>query len=291
MRIWQAVGDLFTNEVYVLASAIAFNALLSFFPFVLLLLSFCRHVLHSRPAYDATLAMLRDYLPTGQDFIVRNLQVAASTFGKGEIFAFILLLFTSSGILIPIQIALNRAWGVKAKPQDMKGQLIKDFKDQGMAFLIIMACGLMGLASTSLLALFHQIISAVFPGGWVATLLRGIMVELLALPLIFVIFFTLYFTLPHQRIPARQVWPAAAVAGFLWEASRVVCFWWVFPWLDFKGTYGPFYISVTLMMWAFISSMILLLGANLSAKDLLSVSRWRASLDRFKGRSRRVPQS
>lgn len=272
-RIYQAVGDLLTNEVYVLASAIAFNALLSFFPFVLLLLSFCRHALGSRPAYNAILEMLRNYLPTGQDFIIRNLEVAVASFGKGEVLYVILLLFTSSGILIPIQIALNRVWGAQARHRDMKGQLLKDFKDQAVTFVIVVVCGLMGLASTSLMALFRRLISEALLSGRVGALLSAAAVQILALPLTFAIFFTLYFTLPHRRIPARQAWPAAVVAGLLWEASRIVCFWWVFPWLNFRETYGPFYISVTLVMWAFVSSMILLLGANLSAQNLLTARR------------------
>lgn len=272
-RIYRAVGDLFTNEVYALASAIAFNALLSFFPFVLLLLSFCRNVLRSRPAFDAVLQMLRDYLPTGQDFIIRNLQAAVASFGKGEVVSVAMLLFTSSGILIPIQIALNRAWGAPPKPQGMGGQLIKDFKDQAMAFAIILVCGLMGLASISLVALSQRLISETFHSAKLIALLSAAVVKVLALPLTFAIFFTLYFALPHRRIPARQALPAAIVAGLLWEASRLVCFGWVFPYLDFKGTYGPFYISVTLVTWAFVSAMILLLGANLSAQNLLTARR------------------
>ena len=37
------------------------------------------------------------------------------------------------------------------------------------------------------------------------------------------------------------------------------------PWLDFQKVYGPFYISVGLMMWAFLSGLILLAGAHFSA--------------------------
>jgi len=39
----------------------------------------------------------------------------------------------------------------------------------------------------------------------------------------------------------------------------------VLPWLDFQRVYGPFYISVGLMMWAFFSGLLLLAGAHFSA--------------------------
>ena len=37
------------------------------------------------------------------------------------------------------------------------------------------------------------------------------------------------------------------------------------PWLDFQSVYGPFYISVGLMMWAFLSGLLVLAGAHFSA--------------------------
>jgi len=37
------------------------------------------------------------------------------------------------------------------------------------------------------------------------------------------------------------------------------------PWLNFEEVYGPFSLSVTLMFWAFLSGLLLLAGAHLSA--------------------------
>src|SRR4051794_36490619 len=88
-RIWPAISDLASNEVYVLASAIAFNALLSFFPFVVLLLVLCRNILHWQDGYEAILRLLRDdYLPISQDFIVKNLRAVTETkFGEAAAFS------------------------------------------------------------------------------------------------------------------------------------------------------------------------------------------------------------
>src|SRR5262245_2872110 len=79
-RLWSAIADLASTEVYVLASAIAFNALLSFFPFVILLLVLCRNVLEWPAGYSAILRILQeDYLPINQDFIVTNLRAVVET--------------------------------------------------------------------------------------------------------------------------------------------------------------------------------------------------------------------
>src|ERR1041384_6664011 len=64
--IWSSISDLATNQVYSHASAIAFNALLSSFPFIILLLVICRNVLHWPAGFEMILALLKDdYLPAG----------------------------------------------------------------------------------------------------------------------------------------------------------------------------------------------------------------------------------
>jgi membrane protein/epoxyqueuosine reductase len=74
-----------------------------------------------------------------------------------------------------------------------------------------------------------------------------------------------YYVLPNTRVYVREALPVAVLAGVLWEASKYL-FIWLAPNLGFRDVYGPFYLSVTLVTWAYISSMILLLGANLSPK-------------------------
>ncbi len=77
-------------------------------------------------------------------------------------------------------------------------------------------------------------------------------------------FFLIYWILPNRSIPARSVLPAAIVTGLLWEAAKHLYIA-ALPVLDFQKVYGPFYISVGLMMWAFLSGLILLAGAHFSA--------------------------
>ncbi len=78
------------------------------------------------------------------------------------------------------------------------------------------------------------------------------------------IFFLIYWILPNRKIPPRAVLPAAVVAGLLWGVARMLYIV-ALPWLDFQAMYGPFYISVGLMMWAFLSGLLLLAGAQFSA--------------------------
>jgi uncharacterized BrkB/YihY/UPF0761 family membrane protein len=79
--------------------------------------------------------------------------------------------------------------------------------------------------------------------------------------------------LPNRKVPARAVLPTAIVIGLLWHVSKYL-YLLALPRLDFHSVYGPFEVSVGLMIWAFLSGLLLLAGAHFSAtRFALSVAR------------------
>jgi len=261
-RVWPAIVDLASNEVYVLASAIAFNALLSFFPFVILLLIICRNIFGWAQGYEAIFQLLRDdYLPVGREFIVKNLRILTARFYSDvAIFSMLSLLITSSGVFAPIEMALNRAWGISNKRGFLKSMLL--------SLALVLGCGVLALISIYIAASSHSIIRSIagsFAEYGPVKLFTGMVIKALLFPITVCIFFLIYYFLPNGRVPLKQVLPAAIFIGLLWEVSKYL-FMWSLPLMNFESVYGPFYISVTLVMWAFISAMMLLLGANLSAQ-------------------------
>jgi len=79
------------------------------------------------------------------------------------------------------------------------------------------------------------------------------------------IFFLIYWLLPNGKVPARAVVPAAVIMGLLSEILKY-CYILAVPRLDFQEVYGPFALSASLMFWAFLSGLLLLTGAHLSAQ-------------------------
>ena len=82
------------------------------------------------------------------------------------------------------------------------------------------------------------------------------------------IFFLIYWVLPNGKVPARTVLPIAIIMGLLSEALKYAYIL-ALPWLNFQEVYGPFALSVTMMFWAFLSGLLLLAGAHLSAEEHL----------------------
>ena len=126
-----------------------------------------------------------------------------------------------------------------------------------------MAAGVLAFFSIGLAAGNQLLFSAVFTGT-LGRFLGHIAMRVFAIAASIAIFFLIYKVLPNGKVPARQVLPAAVAIGMLWEIAKYLYIF-ALPYLDFKEVYGPFAISVSLMFWAFISGLLLLAGAHLSA--------------------------
>src|SRR5260370_4679374 len=118
------VKYLLRTEVHTFAFSVAANAILSFFPFVLLLMTLVQRVFNSPAMYRVIVELLKDYLPAGQDFVIRNLSALATAKNRVQVFSFVILLVTSTGVFMPLEVALNRVWRFSEKRADFGGQLI-----------------------------------------------------------------------------------------------------------------------------------------------------------------------
>jgi len=249
-------------EVHTFAFSVAANAVLSFFPFVVLLMTLIRRVFHSRVMYDVVLELLRDYLPAGQDFVIRNLNAMVNSRHSVQIVSLVILLITSSGVFLPLEVALNRIWRFPANRSYLGNQLIS----LGLAF----GCGVLALLSIALTAGNVALLEFLLRGhgsGFIR-MMGFVVMKAFAIAASIAIFFLIYWLLPNGKVPTQAVLPAAIVMGLLSEALKYGYIL-ALPWLDFAEVYGPFALSVSMMFWAFLSGLLLLAGANLSAEEHL----------------------
>jgi membrane protein len=260
-----------TTEVHTYAFSVAANAILSFFPSAVLLLTISRRVFHSPSMVSAIKRMLAAYLPSNQGFIVSTVDAMSATH-KIQVFSIVMLFISCTGVFEPLEVALNSVWGFKSR-----NYLMNQLVSLGLA----LGCGVLALLSVAGTAgvwapaaqaqywLGHHI-----GNGIVYSLVDQInlTVQFVALKVFgmiasVLIFFLIYWLLPNGKVPYRAVLPAAIITGVAWEIAKVI-FVACLPLLDFREAYGPFYVSVTMIFWAFFSGLLLLAGAHLSAQDL-----------------------
>ncbi len=80
-------------------------------------------------------------------------------------------------------------------------------------------------------------------------------------------FFCVYWILPNRKVPVRPILRTSIFTGVIWLASKYL-FVAVLPHLDLEKLYGAFYVSVGLLLWGYVSGLILFAGAQ------FSVARW-----------------
>lgn len=260
---WPAIvglcGYLTRTEVHTYAFSVAANTILALFPFLVLLLTISHSLFHSSHLEVMVDPLLRSFLPTGQQFVMRNMQLLAHPHKGLQIFSLLMLLFSSTGVFMPLEVALNRVWGVTENRSYLRNQLVS----LGLAF----AVGLLAITSVLLTAAQKPVLLFLFHGDEESLFYRLLghgSVTIAAGTASIFLFFLVYWMLPNRHVPALAVLPTAIVVGIFWELAKSL-YVHVLPALDLQAVYGPFYISVGLMMWAFLSGLLLLAGAHFSA--------------------------
>jgi YihY family inner membrane protein len=246
-----------STESHVYAFAIAANVLLSFWPFMLVLIALFRNVMGWPAAITALYATIQDFFAgaTGE-FLAYNLEAITQWRRKVEWLSMLLLLFTANGIFLPLEVALNRAWGVKENRSLLKNQIV--------SMALIFVCGGLALFSAALTGAGVQVWEAFFgQAGTSAPLVIKMIAKAASLPVTILALFLIYVYLPNTQVPRRAILPRVVVVGLALELLKWVNLA-IWPWLfrKFDREFGVFKHSVTILTWSFLAAMVVLAGAE-----------------------------
>lgn len=255
--IWPSVRFLLQTEVHVYAFAVAANILISFFPFLVAMILLCKDVLHSQAAVNVILRTVDEYFPAG--FGVDFHYYLLHSYQEFSWFSVVLLLFTANGIFLPLEVAFNRVWHVPKNRSLLKNQVV--------SLGLIFACGVLVLASISLTANNLPPIVLKHTTAHAGSLLEDYGLKLFALPATMLMIFLVYWLLPNAKIRIKRLIPASIAVGLLLEVSKYVNIM-TWPWLSHKLRLEvpPFVQSISILLWSFYATLILLAGAEWSAR-------------------------
>jgi uncharacterized BrkB/YihY/UPF0761 family membrane protein len=204
------------TEAHVYALAIAASVLLSTYPFLIVITSFFRDLLHWRAAEQAIYLAIGDsFAGEPGQFLVRNLQVWFKLNGKNDLTSMLLLLITANGIFEPLEVALNRAWGVAKNRSYIKNQIV--------SLGLIFVCGGLALFSLMLTALNSQWLPAASGrNAGFAVWMNLLLFKLAAVPISILALFLVYWLLPNRKVEPARVAPVAILVGLALEALKYV---------------------------------------------------------------------
>ncbi len=279
--VWRKSGTaliayLLDSEVHTFAFSVAANAIISFIPFVVLLYTLALSVFHSEAMRGVVDDMVKYFLPSAtttkdwvENTIVSEAVLPLLKHHGAQAFSLVMILIACTGIFLPLEVALNQAWGVSKSRNYLFNQTIA----VGLALLMV---GL-GVASMVVNVNVDKVLAFALvhdSDNWFFRILkdsygvlRNVWLAVSTGVASILFFFSVYYILPNRKVPWRPVMRTSIITGGVWLLSRFI-YAKVLPHLDFQSLYGPFYVSVGLLFWAYISGLILFAGAQFSVARL-----------------------
>ncbi len=246
-----------------LGAALAYYTVFSLAPLILVLLAIIGVLFRDDPggAWNKITEQLSYFLDASAVQVVQNIAQQASEPGKSTIATIIgvaLALFGASGVFGQLQDALNTSWDVKAKPTRgiwgfLRNRFLSFAMVGGVCFLLLVS-----LTLESLLKAFSHYVQSVLPGGLMVAMSVYLIFDFAVITLLFAMIFKF---LPDAKIQWRDVWIGAVMTAILFGIGK----WLLGLYLGSGAAgsaYGPASSLITLLLWVYYSSQILLFGAE-----------------------------
>lgn len=255
-----------------MSRSIAYYALFSTFPLLLVLVTFFSSVLAWEEAQALVLELVARYMPAAADLAEGNIEQVLQARSTIGLLALVGLIWSASGVFTAIYRSVNRAWG------NPKSELFWTEKLFGLA--VVFAVGLLLVATT----IYSTVVSVIQSWqmsflGWQPLadpgdgLLSGGLSTLVP-PLVSIsTFILLYRTIPRSRVTWREVWLGGLIGGLVWEGGRRLFAWYLVNFASYSLIYGSVGAIIAFLLWSYLSAMILLIGAEFTAQ----YSQWRAA--------------
>jgi YihY family inner membrane protein len=248
-KLWTVGAMLLSRDIAVITNAIAFNFLLCLFPLLLVVAAATQQLPGGRKALPALVLILQELIPFEHQTLADALQSLGRLARKLEVFALILIVWGSSGIFMPIEMALNRAWGGRPRPFA---------RSRVLAFLMTTAGGLLVFLSVALTSLARS-----YSREWPTVASYG--AKAIAFSLTCLVFFLIYRIIPDSSVGTAVAVRAALWAGTSWEAAKYL-FVINLSRANLPAFYGPLAFAVSLVLWAYVSSLVLVFGALMAPR-------------------------
>src|SRR5213082_3513496 len=259
----QTFSEWLEDKAPQLGAALAYYTVFSLAPLVLLLLAIVGFLFHNDPVgtWRKITEQMSYFLDKSAIDVVGDIAQKASQPNKSmpaTIIGILLALFGASGVFGQLQDALNTIWGVKAKPGGgiwgfLRSRFLSFAMVGGVCFLLLVS-----LTLESLLKGFSHYVQSVLPGGIVVAMTVYIIFDFAVVVLLFAMIFKF---LPDVEIQWRDVWMGAVMTAILFGLGK-----WLLGFYLGSGAAGSAYGAagslITLLLWVYYSSQILLFGAE-----------------------------
>jgi membrane protein len=253
---WHGFVCFYRSNDLTFASSVAFYALLSLFPFLLLSLTILGRVSADDHDRAAILGFVLQYFPRQFDFVTVQLDAFRQSKAALGVGGSVVMVWAALGFFGAITSAINYAFQV---------QPFGYWKHKLVSFLMMLAASLLMLVGLILLSARTMVVSRWFPATGlevpVFAVLASFLVEWLSSLIFIVVVGLLFYYVPNARVRFRDVWPGAIVTGVLWRLALKGFGWYVRD-LSRFSVHGSVAAVVVFLMWVYLSAVILMYGVE-----------------------------
>ena len=258
IAVWRA----FEHDAFATAKASAYSSILTFFP-ALLVVGSILATSRKFAAYLREIGYALDrILPTGSGLTLAFLKGANQRHIGLLVSASLLTLWTSSGVMISWMDGFRRCyelpkiWGL-VKERIISFQLVV-LAGIPLTFATILVASGARIETKLLFHLNHELGFYVLLMWIVARWTIAILTSIAVISLIY-----------HNAVPRTQPWhsvlPGAVLATAVWFAATLLFGWYLRRYADYSLMYGSLGIAIALLVWMYMISLIILVGAEFNA--------------------------
>lgn len=260
LALWRGGVRLVDSSALTHAASIAYFALLSLFPFLLLVVSALGALTTDPTVRAAVVDFVFQYFPRQFDFIAGQLEAFEHETLTLSLGGAIALVWAALGVFNAVSAGINHAWRVERPRGFVAHRLI--------SFLMMLSAGvaLLGallLTSAIRVARAQWFEPVIERAPWLLWLSSTAATYAAAALLVLGVALVFYF-IPATRVRFVDVWPGAIATGLLWQAAL-----WAFSWyaadLARWSVHGSIASVVVFLFWVYICAAILIYGACVTA--------------------------
>jgi membrane protein len=260
-----------TDKAPRLAAAIAYSAVFAIAPLIIITIAIAgwyfglsngghgHHIVQEKIVQQISAAMGRDAGATVNGMIVGSYKQHQGLIAS--LIGWILVLIGASGVFVALEDALNTVWGVEA-PRGTIGEIVRN---KLTSILMVIGIGIVMLASflaSAALAFVSTYLSALLPFSGMGLIL-GVANVLVSIAVLGLLFAMILRYLPNAKIAWHDVWFGGFATAVLFEIGQVALSLYLGK-SGVSSNYGAAGSVLVILLWAYYSAIVLLLGAELT---------------------------
>jgi membrane protein len=261
---WQALNEWYDDSCLRMSASLAFYAVLSLSPLILLVVSITGPLLGADVAREEIVRQFANLI--GYDnaqYLSRILQNANRPFSGiiGTLISLFTLAIGATGAFAELQSAIDIVWNVKKREE---GKILSFLRQRFLSVIAIVGIAFLLLASLILHAGLAAWLKYMEKYTGMSTMLNIELINFVAsFVLSYLLFAIIFLTLPSVRLKWKDVWFGSFVTALLFSFGKYLIGLYLGK-TAISSVFGAAGSLVVIMLWIYYSSMVLFFGAEFS---------------------------